>query len=190
MAIPVNILGTVNQQNLLLNFMSCIFNLSCMKKLNLFIIPIAFCFFIFQSCQPAAVTEKKAELNMDSIKAKVIAIEAELVAASNARDVERAAKFYSSDAQSLANAEPTRVGIDAIKEGIKKDMAGEAPGNTMAFVTTGVWAAGNYVTETGEITTKDKDGKVVYTGKYMTFFELRDGKYVCIRDIWNSSSSD
>ncbi|HZV70361.1 MAG TPA: nuclear transport factor 2 family protein [Saprospiraceae bacterium] len=161
-----------------------------MKQINFFLILISVFSFIFQSCQPAPATEKKAELNMDSIKAKVIAIEAELVAASNARDVERAAKFYSADAQSLANAEPTRVGIDAIKEGIKKDMEGEEPGNTMVFVTTGVWAAGNYVTETGEITTKDKDGKVVYTGKYMTLFELRDGKYICIRDIWNSSSPD
>ncbi|MDQ3017268.1 MAG: DUF4440 domain-containing protein, partial [Bacteroidota bacterium] len=67
-------------------------------------------------------------------------------------------------------------------------MERDSSGSTLAFVTTGVWADGKYATETGTSKRTDKDGKVIYTGKYMTLFELRDGKYIAIRDIWNDDA--
>ena len=33
---------------------------------------------------------------------------------------------------------------------------------------------------------KDPSGELVSQGKYMSLFEKRNGKYVCVRDIWNS----
>ncbi|MEO6131851.1 MAG: DUF4440 domain-containing protein [Saprospiraceae bacterium] len=132
--------------------------------------------------------EKMVVINQDSVKAKIVALETGYAVASNAKNVDGVAVYYSADAQSLANNEPTRVGMDAIKMGIKKEMANDTLGNTISFVTTGVWAAGNYATETGTSTAKDKSGKVVYSGKYMTLFELRDGKYIAIRDIWNDDA--
>ena len=96
--------------------------------------------------------------------------------------------YYAADAESMADNEPTRVGMDAIKAGIKKDMDADTAGHTVTFATTGVWAAGNYATETGTSKVTDKEGKVVRTGKYMTLFELRDGKYIAIRDMWNSDA--
>ena len=156
-----------------------------MNLLKIFLVLLAPTFFLFQSCKTEAAHEHAPEINMDSVKAQIVAMESAYAVASNAKDVDGVAAYYSSDAQSLAEDEPTRVGMDAIKAGIKRDMEQDTSGNTISFETTGVWAAGNYATETGTSTSKDKDGKVVTTGKYMTLFELRDGKYIAIRDIWN-----
>lgn len=129
-----------------------------------------------------------AEVNLDSVKAQIMALEDGYAAADNANDVDGVAKYYSADAESLADGEPTRVGMDAIKAGIKRDMETDTLNGTISFATTGVWAAGNYAVETGTSTVKDSTGNVLRTGKYMSLFELRDGKYICIRDIWNDDA--
>ena len=64
-------------------------------------------------------------------------------------------------------------------------MESDTTGTTISFEVTGVWACDNYATETGTSTVKDKSGNVVETGKYMTLFEKRNGKYIAIRDIYN-----
>ncbi|HQW01721.1 MAG TPA: nuclear transport factor 2 family protein [Saprospiraceae bacterium] len=144
--------------------------------------------FMFNSCATGETHEAAAAINMDSVKAQIMALEAAYGVAENANDVDGVAAYYAADAESMADNEPTRVGMDAIKAGIKKDMDADTAGHTVTFATTGVWAAGNYATETGTSKVTDKEGKVVRTGKYMTLFELRDGKYVAIRDMWNSDS--
>lgn len=145
---------------------------------------------LLQSCQQGATHEHHHEVNQDSVKMKIQAMEAAYATADNAKDVDGVAAYYAADAQSLADGEPTRVGMDAIKAGIKKDMDSDTANTTISFEITGIWAAGNYATETGTSTVKDSSGNVVATGKYMTLFELRDGKYVAIRDIWNSDKKE
>ncbi len=156
-----------------------------MKQITLFAMIIATALFTLPSCQKMESTAQNAELNMDSVKAQITMLEDGFARASNAKDVDGVAVYYANDAESLANNESTRVGMDAIKAGIKREMDSDTSGSTIAFVTTGVWADGKYATETGTSSITNKDGKVTYTGKYMTLFELRDGKYVAIRDIWN-----
>jgi ketosteroid isomerase-like protein len=156
-----------------------------MNNRNLLMALMAPALFMFNACAPAETHEHAPELNQDSIKTQIQAMEDAFAVASNAKNVDGVAVYYAADAQSMANNEPTRAGMDAIKAGIAKDMAMDTSGSTVSFVTTGVWAAGNYATETGTSTRKDKEGKVTYTGKYITLFELRDGKYVAIRDMWN-----
>lgn len=141
--------------------------------------------FLFPSCSPNESGEHGSAINQDTVRAAIQKMEDAYAVAENAKDVDGVAVYYASDAQSLANDEPTRVGMDAIKAGIKKDFEGDTTGLTVSFETTGVWAAGNYATETGTSTFKDKDENVISTGKYMTLFELRDGKYIAIRDMWN-----
>ena len=158
-----------------------------MKLPGIFWVLTVPCVILFTSCKQEMATETQtAALNQDSVKMQITALENAYATASNAKDVDGVAAYYASDAQSLADGEPTRVGMDAIKAGIGKDFEMDTAGHTVTFDVTGVWAAGNYATETGTSTVKDKDGNVVETGKYMTLFELRDGKYVAIRDIWNS----
>ncbi len=159
-----------------------------MKQLTLSAMIIATALFVLPSCQKMESTAQSAEVNLDSVKAQITMLEDGYAKASNAKDVDGVATYYANDAESMANNEPTRVGMDAIKAGIKREMDADTSGSTIAFATTGVWAEGKYATETGTITVTDKDGKVKTTGKYMTLFELRDGKYVAIRDIWNDDA--
>lgn len=146
--------------------------------------------FLFQSCQPEAAHEHAPEINLDSVKAKIAAIDAAFAAGINSKNLDAVAALYAQDAQVLAPDEPVRVGMDAIRAGIKKEMDEDTTGSTTAFANTGIWAAGNLASETGKITVTGKDGKVSYTGKFLTLFELRDGKYVIIRDTWNGDAPD
>ena len=129
-------------------------------------------------------------VNVDSVRAQIVASEAAYAAAINAGDAEAAASAYAMDAQSLADGEPTLVGRDAIKGGIQREIAADTANSTIAFETTEVWAAGNIAVETGKTMVKDSTGAVVYSGKYMALYEMRDGKYILIRDIWNSDKED
>jgi len=123
--------------------------------------------FFLPSCAPHEAGEHGHEhaVNLDTVRAAIQKMENAYAVAENAKDVEAVAVYYANDAQSLANDEPTRVGSDAIKAGIKKNFEEDTMGLTVSFEVTGVWAAGNYATETGTSTYKDKDGKVVSTGK-------------------------
>lgn len=162
-----------------------------MKNLfNFFWVVSASVLFLLGSCKEAPSGEPEMAVNMDSVKMEIEGLEAAYATASNARDVDGVAAYYANDAQSLAAGEPTRVGIDAIKAGIKKDFESDTAGNTISFEVTGVWACDNYATETGTSTVKDKSGNVVETGKYMTLFEKRNGKYIAIRDIYNRDAPE
>jgi ketosteroid isomerase-like protein len=146
--------------------------------------------FLFQSCQPEAAHEHAPEVNQDSVKAKLAAVDAAFAAGINSKNLDAVAALYASDAQVLAPDEPVRVGTDAVRAGLKIEMDEDTTGNKIAFAATGVWAAGNFATESGKITVTSKDGKVVYTGKFLTLFELRNGKYVILRDIWNGDAPE
>lgn len=162
-----------------------------MKRLNYLWVLLVPGFALFYACEPrtnvdATVTTK--EVNNDSVRMQISAMEAAYADASNKKDPAGVAMYYASDAESYPPGEPAMVGRDAIQAGIKRHMDMDTSGTTLSLNTTGVWASGNYATETGTWTDKDSSGKVVATGKYMTLFELRDGKYVAIRDIWNSDA--
>jgi len=159
-----------------------------MKKLHFLWVLLAPATFLISSCKEATPQTETVEINMDSVRAEIVNLENAYAIASNAKDVEGVAVYYADDAHSLANNEPTWEGKDAIRAGLKRDFDKDTMGFTVSFNTTGVWAGGDYATETGTSTVKDKEGKVVMTGKYMTLFELRDGKYVAIRDIWNDDA--
>lgn len=158
-----------------------------MKKLTYLMVIAALTAFLLPGCVSKVETSVSAEdeINMDSVRMQIEGLEANYARASNARDVDGVAAYFASDAQSMAPDEPTRVGMDAIKAGIRKEMDMDTTGTTMTLKTLDVWAYGNYATETGTWTNADSAGNVTSTGKYMTLFELRDGKYVAIRDIWN-----
>jgi ketosteroid isomerase-like protein len=157
-----------------------------MKRTNFLWVLLAPFIFVLPSCQEVEDHEEHIEaIDMEAVKAEIMAMEAAFAVADNAKDVDAVAVYYSDDAQSLSNDKPTTVGKEAIKASIAEGFASDTMGYTVSFETTGVWAAGDYATETGTSKTVDKDGNVVYTGKFMTLFEKRDGKYIAIRDIYN-----
>lgn len=128
--------------------------------------------------------------DMAAVKSEIQALESAWAAADNARDANAVAAFYADDAWSLSNDKPTLVGNAAILSDITEGFAKKAAGTTVTYEVQDVFGNDTQVTEVGKSTTKDASGKVISTGKYMAVWEKRDGKYICIRDIYNNDAKE
>jgi len=169
-----------------------------MKKMNfsgIAIICVALSLIVIGCSAPApkpvetpVVVETKPD--MAAVKAEIQALENAWAAADNARDANAVAAFYADDAMSMSNDKPTLVGKAAILADITEGMAKKAAGTTITYDVLEVYGDDKVVTEVGKGTTKDASGKVILTGKYMAVWEKRDGKYFCIRDIYNNDAKE
>ncbi len=137
-----------------------------------------------------SVTPVVVKPDMAKLKAAIQALEISWAAADNARDTNAIAAFYAEDAISYSNNKPMVVGRAAIQKDIAAGLAKRAKGATVAYDVMDVFGDENAVTETGKITVKDASGKVTYTGKYMAIWEMRDGKYICVRDMSNDDAKE
>lgn len=135
--------------------------------------------------EPAENVEKVEEkADMASIKTEIQALESDWAAADNARDAKAILAFYSDDAITMDSDSPIAEGKAAIQKDIEEGLAKKAEGETVAYNTLEVFGDENTVTEIGTAESKDASGKVIRSGKYMAIWEKRDGKYVCIRDMY------
>ncbi len=128
--------------------------------------------------------------DMAAVKAEIQELESAWSAADNARDANAVAAFYAEDAWSLSNDKPTLVGKAAILADITENLAKRPAGSTVIYEVQDVFGNEKQVTEVGKSTTKDASGNVISTGKYMAVWEKRDGKYICIRDIYNNDAKE
>jgi len=142
------------------------------------------------SVEPVVTEEIVVEVEPDmaSIKTEIQGLESAWATADNARDANAVLANYSDDAMSLSNNAPISKGKPAIQKEIEEGMAKKAEGETVSYNTLEVFGDENTVTEIGTSISKDASGKVIRTGKYMAIWEKRDGKYICIRDIYNSDA--
>ena len=110
------------------------------------------------------------------------------IKAYNANDADTAASLYDERAVLLPPGAPPAHGRAAIRAYLAKDMEASAKGgvtlNVGAKPDGGVsgdmgWSSGTY-------TVRDKSGRVVDTGKYLSVSRKKDGKWLYIRDTWNS----
>ncbi len=136
------------------------------------------CTIVISSCQPA-------KPDMDKVRVEIQAMEDAYAAGINAKDADAVLAYYADDAVSMVNNAPVASGHDALLKMVQEDIAGDTTNTTVTFEVVDIFAAGDLVVETGKATDKDAEGNVVKTGKYMSLFEKRNGKYVCIRDIYN-----
>ena len=163
-----------------------------MKKTILLITYVS-CVLLFASCQeaekketPAAVTvAEPAKPDLTQIRSEIVAIETAWAAAQNAKDVKALMAMYAEDAVSMPDGEPMLTGKAAIQKKAEADFAKPSTYASIAFETMDVYAQGNVVTEVGKTMYKDAAGKTTGGGKYMAVYEKRDGKYLCIREIYN-----
>lgn len=135
------------------------------------------------SCQQAA--QEAAKPDMDQIRTEIQALEDAYAAGLKAKDANAVIAYYADDAVSMVNNAPVASGRDALLKMAQDDIDNDTTNLTVSFETVDLFAAGDYVVETGKATYKDADGNVKKTGKYMTLFEKRNGKYLAIRDIYN-----
>jgi uncharacterized protein (TIGR02246 family) len=108
----------------------------------------------------------------------------------NGGNVDGVVALYADDAVlSIPGAPPSR-GIAAIREAYVKDMAAMAAAglknNQGPAPEFGV--SGDLGWEWNTFSVTDAAGATVDTGKYVTVYGRRDGKWMIIRDIWNSDT--
>ncbi len=120
------------------------------------------------------------------IKKEIQAKEDELAATYNA-GVIKDIGYYGDDAISFFQNRPALVGKEAIVEFLKEDMSRSS--NKISFKTNEVFVSnnGDQVLEMGYFIVVDSTNTGINKGNYMSLFEKRNGKYVCIRDM---SASD
>jgi uncharacterized protein (TIGR02246 family) len=132
----------------------------------------------------AATTASTTAADQEAVKAVNVAG----FKAYNAHDVDAISALYADDAVVSAPGAPAARGAAAIKEAFAKDIAGATKAGISNNVGTSeeVGVSGDLAWESNTFTATDKSGKTLDRGKYVTVFERRNGKWVIIRDIWNS----
>ena len=137
-----------------------------------------------------ACTPKKEETaaapapDAAKIKAEIQAMEDAFAASYNAGKTEGIA-YYADDATSFSQNKPPLVGKAAIDAYMKEDVKTLPKGAKLAFEAVDVYPSndGNQVVEVGSFKMTDSTNTVKASGHYISLFEKRDGKYVCIRDM-------
>jgi len=143
-------------------------------------------FFISCTSPPA----EEPALDLDQVKAEIQAMEDAYAAAETAKDAEALVAYYSDDAISLPHEETMVSGKDAILARMKAQMeADTSEGGSVRFEVIDVYASGDLAVEVGAWIATSPSGEEE-RGKFLSVFEKRDGKYVCIRDIWNEDEDD
>lgn len=159
-----------------------------MKNTLFFLLAVAYSLMI--ACQPPATAPEAAKVDLDAARAEIQALEDAYAKASNEKNVDGILAYYSDDAQRLPDGEPIVKGKDALRKQITEELGADTTGATVKFQVLDVFADGNLLVEVGASTVTAKDGKEKSRGKYMAVYEKRDGKYVCVRDIWNEDADD
>ncbi len=120
---------------------------------------------------------------MDKLKVEIQAMEDAYAAAEKAKDADAVVVYYSQDAISYNRNEKPLSGIAAIKERTAQRLAKDTTGNYNVYKVVDLFAEGNTAVEIGSWTSLNPSGAEVDKGHYMSYFQKRDGKYVCVRDM-------
>ena len=130
--------------------------------------------------------EKLTEVDLEEIKKEIQARENEFAEIYNSGELKKIG-YYADDAITFyQNMAPLTNKAERL-EFLKPDLNSNS--NVISFKTNEVFATkyGVQVLEIGAYTVVDSTNTVISTGNYMSLFEKRDGKYVCLRDM---SASD
>jgi ketosteroid isomerase-like protein len=138
------------------------------------------------ACSPRKAEPVAAVVDKEQVKKEIQAREDEWAAVYNAGEMKNIG-YYADDAISFYQNKAPLVGKGAIVEFLKADLTNNS--NKISFVTNEVFVSkdGVQVLEIGSYKVVDSTNTAINTGNYMSLFEKRNGKYVCIRDM---SASD
>ena len=127
-------------------------------------------------------------VDLDVVKKDIQAMEDAYAAAEKAKDADKVVAYYSDDASSYSRNRMPEIGKAAIKESLAKRLAADTSGNTNVYKVVDLVGEGNMLVEIGSWTEMSPAGAEVNKGHYMSYFQKRDGKYVCVRDMNVTSS--
>ena len=127
-------------------------------------------------------------VDMAAVKKDIQAMEDAYATAEKAKDADKVVAYYSDDAVSYSRNRMPEIGKAAIKESLAKRLAADTSGNTNVYKVVDLFGEGNMLVEIGSWTEMSSAGAEVNKGHYMSYFQKRDGKYVCVRDMNVTSS--
>ena len=148
---------------------------------------ITFSALIFAAC--TTPPEKVEAIDMEKIRVEIQAMEDAYAAGEKAKDADAVAAYYSEDAINYSRNEGPNSGRAAITENIAKGIAADTLGNYNVYKIVDLYAEGNIAVEIGSWTEFDSSDKEIGNGNYMSYFEKRDGKYVCVRDMSTTTAA-
>jgi len=157
-----------------------------MKKSFRFIGLLAFTAIVFSACTEP---EKEETIDMDAVTAEIQAMEDAYAAGEKAKDADAVAAYYSDDAISYSRNRQPLSGKSAIRDNIAKNIASDTTGSYNAYKVVDLFAEGNTAVEIGSWTEYDAEGNETENGYYMSYFEKRDGKYSCVRDMSTTTAA-
>lgn len=128
----------------------------------------------------APVTDTAAD------EAAIRAINPTWFKAFNAGDADGVAALYAEDAVLNIPGAPAARGRTAIREASATDIAAAAGLTNNAGSSPEFGVSGDLGWEWNTFTVTDASGATVDSGKYVTVYGKKDGKWMIIRDIWNS----
>ena len=134
---------------------------------------------LFSACN----TSTEATIDIDKLRPEIQAMEDAFAAGEKAKNVDSVAAYYADNAISYNRNEPPSVGMAAIKEKISKGFASDSAGDYSVYKVVDLFAEGNSATEIGSWTKMNAAGEQKENGYYMSYFQKRDGKYKCVRDM-------
>lgn len=146
---------------------------------------LVFTALIFSAC---STTEKKETIDMEKVKSEIQAMEDAYAAAEKAKDADAVAAYYSDDAMSYSRNKQPLSGKAAIRENIANNIAKDTTENYNVYKVVDLFAEGNTAVEIGSWTEFDASGKELENGNYMSYFQKRDGKYICVRDMTTTTA--
>jgi uncharacterized protein (TIGR02246 family) len=133
-------------------------------------------------------TASAADASKD--EAAIRAINPAWVKAYNAGDAKAISGLYAEKAVLLAPGAPAANGNAAIQAYFAKDMAESAKAGVTFSLSpkTDLGVSGDLGWESGAYAVKAKSGATVDAGKYLTVYKKSGGKWLIIRDTWNSDA--
>lgn len=135
----------------------------------------------FFACK--APTGENKTFDLEKAKSDIHAKEDAFAAAEKAKDAKGVAAYYSDDAISYSRNEEPTVGRATIEATIARRMEKDSSGNYNEYKVVDLFGDEDMLVEIGSWTILNPAGVVQDKGYYMSYFEKRDGKYVCVRDM-------
>jgi ketosteroid isomerase-like protein len=137
----------------------------------------------------AGCAQKAAPVDTAADAATIHAATNAWVEAYNAGDADKIVALYTDDAILMPPDAPAATGHAAMKQYLTADMAAaKAAGVSFALDTDASGVSGDLAWHSGTFHVAGANGASVATGKYVEVWHRVDGKWLMIRDVWNSDA--
>ena len=139
---------------------------------------------LLAACNQKKEAPETAVVDNDQVKKEILAMETAFADAYNKRNLD-AIVYYADDAITYSQNAPALVGKKEIDKSIMEDIKSFPTGFKLSNTTNEVHVSsdGNQVVEIGLYQVMDSTNAIKSSGNYISLFEKRDGKYICIRDM-------